>query len=305
MNTGKWSVFALLLLGGVGVAVVGLVAQGPATPPAQIERRLFTLDGRGGHLGVMVEDLDGKSLEAAGVASGVRIGDVDQQGPAARAGLRDGDIVVEVDGERVRGARQFARVIQETPDGRAVTLAIVRDGTRQTVNVTPESRADAFAFDGDRIGRDVERSLRLVEPRLRELEPMLRGIEPRMKEFHFDAPLRFDLDLAPELGSPRGRLGVQVRELTPQLAEFFGVTDGGVLVASITENSAAAKAGLKAGDVIVSVNGDRVREADDLVDELRDTPGGEIALGIVRDKKESTVTATIESTPRPARRRPA
>ena len=305
MNTAKWSVFALLLLGGVGVAVAGLMAQGPAAPSAQGERRLFTLDGRGGQLGVMVEDLDARALEAAGAASGVRIGDVDQQGPAARAGLRDGDIVVEVDGERVRSARQFARVIQETPDGRAVALGIVRDGQRQTVHVTPESRAEAFGFDRDRIGRDVERSLRLVEPRLRELEPMLRGLEPRMNEFHFDGPLRFDLDLAPDLGSPRGRLGVQVRELTPQLAEFFGVTDGGVLVASITENSAAAKAGLKAGDVIVSVNGDRVRAADDLVDELRDTSGGEVALGIVRDKKASTVTATIESTPRPARRRPA
>lgn len=305
MNKLKWSVFGLLLLGGVGVAVAGLVAQGPATPSAPKERRLFTLDGRGGQLGVMVEDLDAKALAAVGAASGVRIGDVDQQGPAARAGLRDGDIVVEVDGERVRSARQFARVIQETPDGRAVALAIVRDGARQTVTVTPEARAGAFGWDSDRIGRDVERSLRLVEPRLRELEPMLREIEPRMKEFRFDGPLRFDLDLAPELRSPRGRLGVQVHELTPQLADYFGVKDGGVLVSSITENSAAAKAGLKAGDVIVSVNGDRVREANDLVDELRETEDGEVALGIVRDKKESTITATIESAPRPARRRPA
>ena len=96
---------------------------------------------------------------------------------------------------------------------------------------------------------------------------------------------------------------MQLHELTPQLAEYFGVKDGGVLVSSITQGSAAEKAGLKVGDVITSINGDRVRHTDDLVDELRDTGDGEVTIGIVRDKKESAVKATLESarTVRPGR----
>ena len=254
------------------------------------------LDGRGGQLGVVVRDLDEAGLKgAAGAASGVRIDDVDQDSAAAKAGLREGDIVVDVDGERVRSARQFSRLIQETPDGRSVNLGVVRDGKRQSISVTPESRPFAFGFDGDLIDRDVARGLRdlgprlrEIEPQLRELEPRLREIEPQLREFRFNGPMDFDFDMLPRMTSPRGRLGVQLNELTPQLAEYFGVKDGGVLVSSITKDSAAEKAGLKAGDVITSVNGDRVRHTDDLVDELRDAKDGDVTIGIIRDKKEST-----------------
>lgn len=304
MKNGRMALFGLVLGGLVAAAVSGVVAQ---TPPDSRTRerarpRVMMLDGRGGQLGVIVEELDANGLKAAaGAASGVRIEDVDEDSPAARAGLREGDIVVEVDGDRVRSARQFSRLIQETPDGRSVALGIVRDGSRQTVTVTPESREFAFGFDGDRIGRDVARGLRELEPRLRELEPRLRELEPRLREFRFDGPFSFDLDTGPRMTSPRGRLGVQLNALSPQLAEYFGAADGGVLVSSVTKDSAADKAGIKAGDVITSVNGDRVHDADDLIDELRDVDGGEITIGIIRDKKASSVKATIENQ-RPARR---
>jgi S1-C subfamily serine protease len=98
---------------------------------------------------------------------------------------------------------------------------------------------------------------------------------------------------------------LSVEELTPQLAAYFGAKEG-VLVASIAEDSPASRAGLKAGDVITAVNKEPVRSRDDLLRLLRDVKdGGDAAIGIVRDKKESTVTAKIESR-RPARRgRPA
>lgn len=297
MSKARFVAFGLILVAGVGVAVAGLVAQ----TTGRVERsrpRVLMLDGRGGQLGVVVEDLDAAGLKAAGSAtSGVRIEDVDEDSPAAKAGLREGDIVVEVDGERVRSARQFARLIQETPDGRNVKLGIVREGQRQTIDVTPEARAFGYGLDSDLIGRDIARGLRELEPRIRELEP-------RMREFRFDGPLRFDLDNWPGLTSPRGRLGIQLKELPPQLAEYFGVKEGGVLVSSINKDSPAEKAGLKAGDVITSINGDRVRTTDDLIDELRDVEGRDLTIGIVRDKKESTLKATIEDNVRPLRRRP-
>jgi S1-C subfamily serine protease len=121
-----------------------------------------------------------------------------------------------------------------------------------------------------------------------------------MREFRFDPPaFNFDFDMLP--GTARGRLGVQAETLTPQLAEYFGVKDGGVLVSGVTENSPAAKAGIKAGDVITSIDGGRVRDYDDLVREVRDKTG-EVTVGIVRDKKESSLKTTIEQPARPARR---
>ena len=94
--------------------------------------RAIRLDGRGSQIGVMVSDLEG-----AGTA-GVRIDGVDDDSPAAKAGLREGDVVVEFDGERVRSARQLTRLVQETPDGRAVKMTVTRGDARQTVEVTPE-----------------------------------------------------------------------------------------------------------------------------------------------------------------------
>lgn len=324
MRNLRFAILGLVLTGAVVVAVAGLIAQTRQESQGEPSRpRVMMLDGRGGQLGLVVQDLDAESLKAAaGAPSGVRIDDVDQESPAAKAGLRQGDIVVDVDGDRVRSARQFSRLIHETPEGRSVKLGIVRNGQRQIIDVTPETRAFGFGLDSDRIGRDIARGLREIEPRLREIEPRLRRLEPRLREiepklrdleprfreleprlrgFRYDGPFNFDFDMLPRMTSPRSRLGVQLGELTPQLAEYFGAKDGGVLVSSITKGSAAEKAGLKAGDVITAVDGDRVRDSDDLVDELRDKEG-EVTIGIVRDKKESTLKATIDAAPTPARR---
>lgn len=296
MARARFAAFGLILAGGVAVAVSVLVAQAPATGE-RARARVMTLDGRGAHLGVVVHDLDAAALKAAGTTGGARIDEVDQDSPAAKAGLREGDIVVEVDGERVRSARQFARLIQETPEGRSVSLAIVRDGQRQTMSVTPET--GAFGLSG---WADLERGW---TQSFKQLEPRLRELEPRLREFRFDGPLDFDFDGWRGFTSPRGRLGVQVSELSPQLAEYFGVTDGGVLVSSVTRESPAEKAGVKAGDVITSINGDRVRTTDDLVDGLRETDGQEVTIGLMRDRKETSLKATLEEKPRPLMRRPA
>jgi serine protease Do len=307
MKNARIAMFGVVLAGLVVAAVSGLVAQTRPDPSPEVRSRprVMMLDGRGGQLGVRVQDLDAEGLKkAAGAPSGVAIEDVDQDSPAAKAGLREGDIVVEVDGDRVRSARQFSRLIQETPAGRSVRLGIVRGGQRQTIEVTPESRTFDFGF-ADRLSRDIlrdlEPQLREIEPRMRELEPQLREFGPRMREFRFDGPFNFDFDMLPRMTSPRGRLGVQLNELSPQLAEYFGASEGGALVASVTKDSPAEKAGLKAGDVITSINGDRVRGTDDLIDELRGVDGGEVTIGILRDKKASSVKATIEAQT-PARR---
>ena len=249
-------------------------------------RALSLLAGRGAAIGVSVRDV--MPAEAGGQPQpGVLIDEVRPDSPADKAGIKRGDIIVEFDGERVRSARQFSRLVQETTPGRTVTAAIVRDSGRSSVQITPndERRGDVMVSGdfGDYMrdfGRDLGR------------------LGDRLPAFDFN----FDFDL-PAFATGR-RLGVAVDELTSQLADHFGAK-GGVLVTSVTEGTPASRAGLKAGDVITSINGARVESREDLLRTLRDADrdardgSADLNIGIVRDKKESTVKATVDSRQQP------
>ena len=278
----KFAMFVVGLATAVGGAISVIDAQDVRVEPRRGRGDLMVLDGRGAQLGIRVSDVDAQSP-----AGGVRIEEVNVDSPAAHAGLREGDVVVEYDGERVRSARQFTRLVQETPHGRSVSIALLRNGQKQTVKATPEAGRMAWNFgvDGDQLRREIERGLREF------------NMEPRPFEFRFDdrGPRRFEYRL-PEPVLPfmagRGRLGVTVQSLTRDLEEFFGATNGGVLVSSVAQDSAAAKAGMKAGDVITSINGRRVADSDDLMRELADATG-EVTIVVLRDKKEMTLKANL------------
>lgn len=300
MKNLKFGAFFLGLVLVVGTLITVAHAQ---TARRQVEPRadrrdFFVLDGRGSQLGVMVSDLDAKST-----TGGVKIDEVNADSPAEKAGIKAGDIVVEYDGEKVRSARQFTRLVQETPDGRSVSIALMRDGKRQTVNATPESARTSWNFDG--FGPEVDRALREAERGMRNFrfevpreyfeyrrDDPNRAIEPNEREprrFEYRFPER----VFPMIPGGRGRLGVTVQSLTRDLEDYFGVKNGGALVSSVSPDSAASKAGLKAGDVIISVNGRSVVDADDLSNKIEDV-NGEATIVVVRDKKEITLKATIE-----------
>jgi C-terminal processing protease CtpA/Prc len=96
----------------------------------------------------------------------------------------------------------------------------------------------------------------------------------------------------------RARLGVMVTEMTPELRDFFGATrDKGVLVEKIEPSSAAAKAGIKVGDVIVEVRGNAIEDAGDVVQALSDSKTGDVDVEVVRDHKPVTLHATIDKSP--------
>lgn len=279
MKNLKFGAFFVGLTLAVGGALSVINAQDVRVTPRG-RGDVFVLDGRGAQLGLRVSDVDVKAA-----TGGVRIDEVNADSPAEKAGMREGDVVVEYDGERVRSARQFTRLVQETPDGRTVRIAVLRNGQKQTLEATPEAGRNSwdFGIDSDQIRREIERGLRDF-PR----EPF---------EFRFDdrGPRRFEYRL-PERAMPfmgsRGRLGVSVQSLTPELEEYFGARNGGALVSSVAQNSPAAKAGLKAGDVITSINGNRVSDSGDLMRELSGATG-EVTIVILRDKNELTVKATL------------
>jgi len=288
----KWlnALAVFIVLGGIALVAV---LKAPAVygqrddVPDRRARELTMLAGRGSALGVIVRDV--QSAEAGGDrTAGVLIDEVRPGSPADKAGLARGDIVIEFDGERVRSARQFSRLVQETAPGRAVKAVMLRGGARRDIEITPAGDADRRAelmIHGD------------IGDYMRDLGRDLGRLGDRLPPFNFN----FDFDM-PLAGR---RLGVSVEELTSQLAGYFGAKDG-VLVTSVADGSAASRAGLKAGDVITAINGQSVRSREDLLRGLREAPDSEeVTIGIIRDKKDSTVKAKLEAPRRTSRDRPA
>ncbi len=287
----------MMKLSSILAAVAGLAVLAVAAAPSVYgqnrsetrTRALSVLDGRGGRIGVSARDLDAPEAERQKVQGGVLIDDVQPDSPAEKAGLKRADVIVEFDGEHVRSARQFSRLVQETAPGQVVKATIVRDGRRSDVQITPSDGREADSFMGGAADR---LRWQLGDP----------GDFNYFRDFgHLgdQLPFNFNFDFdVPGLMSSRSRLGVTVDELTNQLGTYFGAKEG-VLVAAVAEGSAGDKAGLKAGDVITSVNGQRIRSRQDLSQALRDVKDdGEVTIGIVRDKNETSLkvkTAKIES----------
>lgn len=212
---------------------------------------------------------------------GAYVTEITAGGPAEKSGIRAGDVIVEFDGERVRSAAELERLIRETPAGRAVKVALVRAGKRMDVTVTTEASPNVRDFPFE-----------LPQFRDRPLEPLRPyqmyperpfTLPPRAEGgFVFPGPI----PLTP-------RLGIGVQDLTPQLAEYFRTKEG-VLVSSVDGGSPASRAGLKAGDIITSIDGRAVGRADEVRGALRaKRPGDKVTLGILRDGKPRTVTVTL------------
>src|SRR5215467_968792 len=218
---------------------------------------------------------------------GVVVSSIVPDSPAGKAGLKENDVVTEINGQRVEGAAQFRRMIREIPAGRTAQITVWRNGHTQTISVT--------------LGKAEERrhSLKMLTP-----APGAPG------SFAFTMP---EIPMPPMEwngtfvmgGQPR--LGIDIEDLNGQLGSFFGAPDGeGVLVREVNPGSAAEKGGLKAGDVITSVNGERIRTIGDLRERLSAKQEGKdkdkdqtVKLGVLRNKSEVSLTVEL---PAPAAR---
>ena len=237
-------------------------------------------EGGGVWLGVTIGDVTAekaKELKLAG-EYGAFVKEVHENSPAAKAGLQKDDVIVEFAGEKVRSAAQVRRLVHETPADRNVTIVVSRAGQTKSLSAKLEPRSD--------------RVFEMPTPAI-AATPMP---HVRVPEFNF-------------VWADHGaRLGISADELTPQLAEYFGVKQGkGILVREVVVGSAAEKGGLKAGDVIVAVDGKEVPS----VSKLRRALASEkeekrkVALTIVRDKHEQTLSVEIAAPEHPGPRRVA
>ena len=294
MNAWKCAAAAVALVAAAGVGAAILPPAHAQSPTKAVTpKAVQILGGRGSQIGVTIRDIeesDAKTGKLA-VASGVVIEDVSEDSPAAKAGLKKGDIVVEFDGEHVRSVRQFTRLVQETPAGRKAQTSVMRDG--QKLNLTVEPReAGGFSYfsDGDKLSvlRDLD-GYRFDIPRPAAPAPPASPVPPKPP-----APPAFP-DFDAFMWRSGNTLGITVGDLSDQLAQYFGTKDG-VLVMSVADDSAAAKAGVKAGDVVTSFNGTDVTSPSNLrsrIQRLQD--GDEFTVGIVRDKKSMTLKGKAET----------
>lgn len=227
----------------------------------------FFFPGGGSYLGIDIRDITPDRVNTLKLKEerGVEVVALDQDAPAGKAGLKEHDVILEYNGAKVEGQEQLRRLIRETPPGRTVVLGISRDGNPTAINVQVGDRSK-LAEGWQKVNRD-----RIM-------------VMPSMPDWP-------EIDLGNlNLGSTYS-MGIQVESLTEQLGDFLGVKGGsGLLVRSVTKGSPAEKAGLKAGDVIVRIDNDKIANRGDLRRSLRSHPkGGKITIGIIRDKHEHNI----------------
>lgn len=225
------------------------------------------------YLGVDTRNVTADRLSALNLKEerGVEITMVDQDAPAGKAGLKERDVILTMNGSEVESVEALRRMIRETPPGRSVTLGISRNGQPMTIKVQLASRKQAFAFSFPKNAK----AFNFVMP------PM-----PAMADM--------DIPVSVVVVHSAMRSGLMVENLTAQLGDFFGVKDGhGVLVRSVEKGSRAEKSGFRAGDVIVKVDEDSVSDTSDFSHALRSHKNTSVNVGIVRDKREQTLTLSL------------
>jgi serine protease Do len=268
------TLFVMLSIAAMAVPAMHAQSRRPDPAPQGAVPRLGGMAGS--VIGIRLADVtpdDVKSLKLSR-AEGAMVESVSPNSPASTAGIRAKDVIVEFDGEHVRGARHLTRLVTETPAGREVSLMVMRDGRKTELHVKPEADNRFGAQFGGMI--DPEQMRSLGEEAGRVAREMSRNVPDMIGMAN------------------RGRLGVSVQELSPELAAYFGVKSG-VLVAGVEKNSAAEKAGLKAGDVITSVDGHGVATPAELIRALPIGDGShDVNLDVMREKKELKLKATVE-----------
>jgi serine protease Do len=254
----SWAVLGLALVPVTSVPVLCAQSQAPKAHSTSI------FNGTRSFLGVgVIDDMTDERARTLGLKEpqGVEVTSVADDSPAAKAGIKKGDVILEYNGQHVEGDEQFVRMVQETPAGRKAELLIWRNGGKQTITAI--------------IGSRQERALMFALP-----VPPFPPTAPMMPDTPHDM-----------LSWRSTLLGVDTEGLNSQLAEFFGVKEG-VLVRSVIKGSAGDTAGLKAGDVITKIDGQTISSARN-ISALLWKSGKNVTLTVVRSHKEITLNVKL------------
>lgn len=234
-----------------------------------------------GYLGILFQNLSDEQVSALHLKAGrgVEIVMVDHDGPAGKAGLRPHDVIVSLNGQNVTGAEGLRRMIHDAGVGSGVALAVLRSGQQVVVNVQ-------LAYRGE-VEREAVARMVAADPPADVDEPGVDGAgegDPA-DPVAAGTPSKSKSFLLQMLHSTPFT-GLMLEGMEPQLAGFFGAPAGvGLLVDTVTPNSPAAAAGLRAGDVILKADSIEVKTTGEWVRRLQVSRGRGIALVVLRDKQ--------------------
>ena len=244
-----------------------------------------------GWLGVYTQSLNEGLRSGIGYnGDGVLVSGVESDSPADKAGVKKGDVITAFNSRTVNSPSALSDAVAAGKPGQSVSLGLWRDGSRRSVTVklgerpadldTPES--NGMSWDDDDAPTPPTPP---AAPDAPETYWMDRGMRMR--------------DLAAGMAGLRPRLGVSVQDLSKELGDYFGVSDGkGILVTAVTDDTPAAKAGFKAGDVIVKVGDRAVEDSGDLRSALRDRPAGKVDVTVMRKGQRMTLTPELAERPK-------
>lgn len=278
-------------------------------------------DDEHGYLGVMLQGISSSMAKALQLDDdeGVMINKVVEDGPADKAGLEDGDVILKFDGRDIEESSDLSKAVRKSSPGDEVVLEILRNGKRvkKTVEMgEAEASQYNFSFHSGSDAPDVEffseggdeniivmnggkHSRSWTDDDGTHKVIVMSGGDHEGSWFGDDGnEIIVDLENF-SFGEDRGFMGLELGDLNEQLGEYFGVDDGkGALINKVREDSPAANAGLKAGDVIISLNGEAIGDADEVHDVMSDTePEQEIEIKVVRHGQDKVIKVTLGEMP--------
>jgi serine protease Do len=265
----KWVPVAAIFLG-VGSFSPGLKAAG-------VELVGIASVHGGSYLGIGVAEIDAERAKTLSLPEerGVEITRVEDEGPAAKAGLKVGDVILEFNGQKVEGTEQFIRLVRETPAGREEKVVVSRGGSIETITMRTGARRGPAALGAE--------GMQLLLPRAEFFGP--------------DAPDLHMPDIAKSyMGWRSPALGIEGESLQSQLARFFGVTQG-VLVRSVLSGTPAERSGIRAGDVILRINEQQISTPREISSALRSAASAgkkTVTVNLMRERKELSVNVTLD-----------
>jgi predicted metalloprotease with PDZ domain len=239
-------------------------------------------DGEG-YLGVMLQELTPSMSKALqmGDQSGVMINEVVDDSPAAKAGLEDGDVILEFGGKTIADEKDLVKAVRAANPGDKVEVVLLRAGREKALMVEVgehEAKDMFFMSKGDEFHA------------------------PHVKHFKKDGNkviVMTDGDEEFVWSQNRGYLGVHLDDLNEQLGEYFGAEGGkGALVTEVVADSPAAAAGLKAGDVIVGLGNQEIHSSDALHKAMQDTePEQQMEIQYLRQGQSKSLSITLGEMP--------
>ena len=221
-----------------------------------------------GWMGVYLQELTPELKESMDLdesTTGILINGVVEDSPAEKAGLKERDVIISFDNKKTDSVERLTALVRKTSPGKEVDIKVIRDGEEEDfqVEIGESSLSGLYNLNPEKL--KVEK---------KTIEPFIWNFQPGLK------------------------LGVAIQDLTDQLGDYFGVKEGeGVLISEVEKESPAEKTGLKAGDVIVEADNQKIKDSDELRQIIsKKEKGDKISLKVMRDKRLRDFSVTLTET---------